>query len=280
MTVGGIEDPRNWSEDRRWAYYLNSRGEMINKVGADHGQELRHREDLVVTAAVEQWRREGRSATFDLPGIQEVHRHLFKDVYPWAGEPRIVNMANYTTPTLPFTDWTQIEDAWADVTEWLEAAHHLDGRDLPDTIDGLALVYNAVNSIHTFREGNGRTQRLWLDGLANRQGLRLNWPAVAGEPNNVASAAGRRGDIGPLREMFTKITLTAAEYQQVRATRRTADLGKAGPAQRIEPDLTLTSTQVDRLKTYRNRLTNPGPPSPPPHNPTPEPPDRGPEISP
>jgi filamentation induced by cAMP protein fic len=50
-------------------------------------------------------------------------------------------------------------------------------------LDRLAHYYSELNAIHPFREGNGRTIRLFLSLLANRYGWWLDWTAMTAEEN-------------------------------------------------------------------------------------------------
>ena len=69
-----------------------------------------------------------------------------------------------------------------------------------------AEVYNDVNTIHAFREGNGRSQRVWMDDLARGAGYELDWTKVTGLTNNLASQSAREGDLAPLHDVFRQIT--------------------------------------------------------------------------
>lgn len=62
-----------------------------------------------------------------------------------------------------------------------------------------------LNYIHSFREGNGRTQRLFLEHLAERAGHALEFGVVSQERNIQASIAAHRNDLGPMRRMLEEI---------------------------------------------------------------------------
>lgn len=69
-----------------------STGILRNLVGAQTWGELRRREDVRVEARVIELLTRPVPQTFDLDHLQALHRHLFQDVYPWAGELRTVDM--------------------------------------------------------------------------------------------------------------------------------------------------------------------------------------------
>lgn len=146
--------------------------------------------------------------TFDLGHLQAIHRQLFQDVYPWAGEARTVNMAKGGQA---FLSWEAIEETSAGVAEHVREHDRFVGAGREEFAGHLAGLYNAVNAIHPFREGNGRTQRIWLDDLARGAGYRLDWRAVRGADNDRASQAGRDGDLGPFHETMQRITIRLPE---------------------------------------------------------------------
>lgn len=75
-------------------------------------------------------------------------------------------------------------------------------------VERLAYYYDAFNYIHPFREGNGRTQRVFWSRIAYDAGWRLDWRAVRGSTNDWASrAAAEEGDLGPLLEMLNQIVV-------------------------------------------------------------------------
>ena len=80
-------------EHARWDGYLLADGRTLrNRVGATTPQMLRDREDRRVEARALTLREHGLPATYDLAGLRAIHRHLFHDVYDWAGDVRTVSI--------------------------------------------------------------------------------------------------------------------------------------------------------------------------------------------
>jgi Fic/DOC family len=118
--------------------------------------------------------------TGDLGDLRAIHRHLFQDVYEWAGQVRTVDIdRNESAPFLPVSF---IVRAAAFCTEELRRDGMLRELSRDGFIARLAYHYDAVNHIHPFREGNGRTQ--WVF-----------WSQIAVES----------GDLAPMREMLDQI---------------------------------------------------------------------------
>jgi cell filamentation protein len=179
--------------------YLDPRtGVLRNRLGIVDADELTQVEsDLTVVQMVELERRHllGR---YDLPHLQEFHRFLFGDIYDWAGELRTVTIAKADLFCLP----ENIASLSQEVFRALNRDDFLRGRERVEFVEGLAEHLANVNAIHPFREGNGRTQRVFFGQLARDAGYRIDWSTMAPEANLAASQASIRGDDAPLRAML------------------------------------------------------------------------------
>lgn len=106
--------------------------------------------------------------TFDVgtfAGLAAIHKYLFEDIFDFAGEIRTVNLAKGNFRFAPLI--------------YLQAA--LDNIDkMPQsTFDEIIEKYVEMNIAHPFREGNGRSTRIWLDHiLKNEIGKVVDWSKV------------------------------------------------------------------------------------------------------
>lgn len=106
----------------------------------------------------------------------------------------------------------------------LRADHELRGMSREQFIDRLAYHYDQFNYVHPFREGNGRTQRVFWNRVARDAGWQLDWREVHGATNDQASrAASEQQDFGPLREMFDQIVSKATPQGERDAAWRVAE---------------------------------------------------------
>lgn len=166
-------------ERQRWEGYLDpehwdssvGQGVLRNLVRARDYDELREIEDAAVGMRAMTLRAHGIPGSYDLAGLQQVHRHLFQDVYEWTGDLRTVNIVKAGPGFVP-TD--QIESLMHLVTARIEETDLLRAVPEPTFTETLARVYNAVNAAHPFREGNGRTQREFITALARESGHTLD----------------------------------------------------------------------------------------------------------
>lgn len=146
------------------------------------------------------------TATNDLQELKQIHFHLFRDVYDWAGQPRNVDVRKDVPGAEFFMPWGYIENAAAICFTELAENRFLIGLTRDVFVERLAFHYEKVNYIHPFREGNGRTQRVFWNRVSLQAGWQLDWRSVHGEENHAAARAGSdQQDLGPLIRMFDKI---------------------------------------------------------------------------
>ena len=99
--------------------------------------------------------------------LKAIHRHLFQDIYAWAGEVRTVEIAKGGSR---FQPRRFIATGMADVHRRIVAAEYFRGLGPDGFAAGAGSVLGDVNQVHPFREGNGRTQFQYLKQLAARAG--------------------------------------------------------------------------------------------------------------
>ena len=128
---------------------------------------------------------------FDLAHLKAIHRHLFQDVYEWAGEIRTVEIAKDDSR---FQPRRFIEVGMADVHRRIVAAGYFQATSPETFADGAGPVLGDVNQVHPFREGNGRTQLQYLKRLAERAGHGLNFGRLDREAWMEASRRSNAGD--------------------------------------------------------------------------------------
>jgi cell filamentation protein len=135
---------------------------------------------------------------YDLAHLQEFHRAIFADIYPWAGEVRTVAISKGNLFCLP----QFIEPSAAVIFEALRGERNLRGPDRSTFLDRLAHYLGEVNALHPFREGNGRAQRAFFGQLARDAGYSLGWRRLEAQRNIDASIAAMNGNETPLRDML------------------------------------------------------------------------------
>ena len=167
---------------------------LENKLGITSSAELACEEERISKKkAVELF----ESGTLDKlePGkfasLQAIHKALFEDIYDFAGQLRMVNLAKGNFRFAPLI--------------YLEAA--LDNIDkMPQsTYDEIIEKYVEMNVAHPFREGNGRSTRIWLDlMLKSGIGQVVDWSKVDKEDYLLAM------ERSPIKDVEIKVLLKDA----------------------------------------------------------------------
>ncbi len=121
---------------------------------------------------------------FDVAHLRSIHRHIFQDVYRWAGEFRTVNISKggHLFGVAIF-----IAPALQEVLLKLSEEGHLKGLDAGSFATRAGYYLGEINAIHPFRDGNGRTQREFVRELAIQAGFVIDWCRVTREHMTAAS---------------------------------------------------------------------------------------------
>jgi len=124
-----------------------------------------------------------------------IHRHLFQDVYPFAGRFRTVRLAKDGTAfCYPEHIAREMRALFIDL-----ALKRYFRNTTADAFSDMASEFLAtLNAIHPFREGNGRTQTLFLALLADQAGHPLDLDRLVPEAFLTAMVQSFAGDLEPL----------------------------------------------------------------------------------
>ncbi len=100
-----------------------------------------------------------------------IHKHLFQDIYTWAGKKRIAEISKDGKQFFPTT---YFDNALRYIERVISEFKEIPKDEKRRLAEKLAEILDNVNYLHPFREGNGRTQREFLRLLAKEKGLDLN----------------------------------------------------------------------------------------------------------
>lgn len=103
--------------------------------------------------------------------LMSIHRHLFQDVYSWAGKRRKVEISKAGKQFFPTSHF---DNAFRFIDTLILDYKNIPKGDKQQIAEKLAEILDNVNYLHPFREGNGRVQREFLRLLALEKGLTLN----------------------------------------------------------------------------------------------------------
>lgn len=167
---------------------------LENKFGLTSSADLASEEELVSKKrAVELFE---NSVLDSLPAgkfstLQAIHKYLFEDIYDFAGELRTVNIAKGNFRFAPLL--------------YLQAALESIDKMPQASFDEIIEKYVEMNIAHPFREGNGRSTRIWLDHiLKNEIGKVIDWSKVDKEDYLLAM------ERSPIKDVEIKVLLKCA----------------------------------------------------------------------
>jgi cell filamentation protein len=122
---------------------------------------------------------------FDTAQLKAIHKHIFQDVYAWAGQFRTVNISKGGHP---FGAATFVEPALNDLLQKLSAENYLQAPDPKVFASRAGFFLGEINAAHPFREGNGgRTQREFIRELGLHAGFVVDWSRITRDQMAAAS---------------------------------------------------------------------------------------------
>lgn len=167
---------------------------LKNKLGITDSAELARQEEKISKKKAVDLFESGyldklESGTFK--ALCEIHRYLFQDIYDFAGKIRDVNIAKGNFRFAPVM--------------YLEAALENIDKMLQSTFDEIIEKYVEMNVAHPFREGNGRSARIWLDLMLRKElNLVIDWSKVDKEDYLLAM------ERSPIKDIEIKFILKQA----------------------------------------------------------------------
>ena len=141
---------------------------LKNKLGITESSKLAQEEEKITKKKALEFFDKKVIDTFEVgtfKGLQEIHKYLFQDVYDFAGKIRDENISKGNFRFAP-------------VMYLKEALKNIDK--MPQkTFDEIIEKYVEMNIAHPFREGNGRSTRIWLDRILVKElGKVVDWSKV------------------------------------------------------------------------------------------------------
>jgi len=167
---------------------------LKNKLGITDSGELARVEERVSKARALALFEKGLLDTFEVGtfrGLAQIHKYLFEEIYDFAGEIRTVNLAKGSFRFAPVL--------------YLPAALERIGQMPQSTFEEIMEKYVEMNVAHPFREGNGRSTRIWLDAILKQELRRVvDWSKVEKEDYLLAM------ERSPIKDAEIKTLLKAA----------------------------------------------------------------------
>ena len=173
---------------------------LINKLGIQDETKLAETEAAVVLGKASFLDQQPVTGEFDFTHYRSIHHFLFCDLYDWAGQIRTINISKKGTV---FVSAAEIQ-ACADACFTRLAAFTGEGRSHQEIIEEIADFYSTINMLHPFREGNGRTQRLFFTQWIRHLGYEFDLSDVDPDEFMIATIYAAQGVMDPLIEFFAQ----------------------------------------------------------------------------
>ena len=171
---------------------------LVNKLGIRDEKKLAEIEAQITFAKAVMLEETPIDDDFGFEHIKKIHAFLLCDLYEWAGQVRTVDISKKRTK---FLDAASIEGigtkCFAKVKEG-----YFENLPFNEFVKRIAEFYNDVNYIHPFREGNGRTQRIYFTQLIRRYGYDINFADVDTDELMIATIQASSGVMDFLVEFF------------------------------------------------------------------------------
>lgn len=182
---------------------------LVNKLNIKNADALHTAEREITSLRLAAAKMQPIKGKFDMKHLQKIHGYLFGDIYGWAGKLRHVDIAKGNQFCLAMN----LDTYGSNLFKKLEKEHYLinSKENVPHR---LAYYLSEINVLHPFREGNGRTQRLFIEYLASVAGYRVDFSQVTAEEMIIASADSFACDYESINRMFDRITTPISNEEQ------------------------------------------------------------------
>ena len=172
---------------------------LENKLGIKSSAELAREEERISKKKAVELFENGMLENLEAGKFQtlgEIHKYLFDDIYDFAGKIRTVNTSK---GNFRFAPLMYLETAIKNVDKMPQ-----------NTFDEIVEKYVEMNIVHPFREGNGRSMRIWLDMMLKKQiGQVVDWSKIEKEDYLMAM------ERSPIKDIEIKYILKAALTDQI-----------------------------------------------------------------
>jgi Protein involved in cell division len=186
-------------------YFVDGDDILKNKLGIFDSQQFRVAEQDI-TAKKTACLLDEAPTIFDFEYLRHIHKVLFENIYSFAGQIRTVDIAK-PEAKVPFAHAKFIESGSERIFSDLQNKNYLVGIDKQLFVREIANISADLNALHPFREGNGRTIRLFLILLADHAGYLLDYSQVSAKELINADKLAFEGNSGSLYAMYKKITI-------------------------------------------------------------------------
>lgn len=191
-------------------YFVEVGDVMKNKLGISNAEELEKAEYKITDDKLGEALVNNHPKIFDFNLLLDLHRQLFEDIYDFAGKVRTVNISKPDSP-VPFCYCDFIPSEANRIFTELKNDKYLVGLNQPEFVEKLTYYASELNALHPFREGNGRTTRLFLLLMARNAEYLIDYSFASKRAILYADTEAFAGNLNPLRDLYRQIVFKISE---------------------------------------------------------------------
>lgn len=191
-------------------YFVEVGGALTNKLNISDPRKLENVEYDITAQNSQKILKEFYPKVFDFKCLLDIHRQLFQDIYDFAGKVRTVNISKPDS-LVPFCYCDFIPAEANRIFTDLKNDKYLVGLDQPTFVDKLTYYASELNALHPFREGNGRTTRLFLLLMARHAGYLIDYSFASKRAILYADTQAFAGNLQPLRGLYRQIVFNISD---------------------------------------------------------------------
>ena len=175
---------------------------LINKLDIQDEKQLDIVESQITVAKISILQHNPIEGNFDFEHYKAIHKFIFEDLYYWAVIPITVDISKKGTF---FVAAKNIDEIATACFERLKNQNYFKNLELDDFVEKITDFYCVTNNLHPFREGNGRTQRVFLSQLALNAGYEMDFSNMDTDELMVATIQAANGVDTYLKNVLREI---------------------------------------------------------------------------
>ncbi len=172
---------------------------LVNKLDIRDEKELQSSEALITAYKAAELINKPLASDFSFENYIELHKFLFEDLYDWAGKLRTIDLSKSTTH---FTAPNKLNDLGYRIFARLKTLNYFSSLPENEFINEIAELYHSLNMLHPFREGNGRTQRVFFVQLIRNAGYDIDYSTLNSDLLMIGSIQAASGVMDTLVQFF------------------------------------------------------------------------------
>ncbi len=174
---------------------------LINKFGITNEKQLEKIEADITFAKASELEENPIKGNFDLEHYKAIHNFLFEDIYDWAGKLRTVNISKKGTI---FADIYELETLCIKCFNRIKSNNYFQNLSFENFINNMVDLYCTLNILHPFREGNGRTERIFITQLLRLNCYDINFSEIDSDYLMISTIQAAHGITDNLIKIFSR----------------------------------------------------------------------------